>query len=278
MLDSNQLIRYSRQLILKDIGVEGQEKLLKAKMLVVGAGGLGAPALYYLASAGVGTLGVIDFDAIGLSNLQRQILYTTEDINKKKVDVAAERLKQLNPDINVVKYSKRLDINNIEEIISEFDVIIDAPDNFSTRYLVSDCCYFMKKPLIEGAVVGFTGILTTILPGESPCYRCLYPKPPRDGHVAGCADIGILGAVAGTIGSLQAMEAIKVYLGIGEVLSGRVLSFNGLDIGFNEIMLEKNKHCPLCGENPEITELHEYQMNYCASKVKSILKDSEEEE
>jgi adenylyltransferase/sulfurtransferase len=274
LLSENQIHRYSRQLILKEIGVEGQEKLQKAKVLVIGAGGLGSPALYYLAAAGVGKIGIADFDTVGISNLQRQILYSTEDLQKKKVDIAKEKLEKLNPDLCIDKYPIRIDADNIEEIIDEYDVILDAVDNFTARYLVSDCCYFKGKPLVEGAVLGFTGILTTIIPGKTPCYRCLYPKPPKEGAVPTCSDIGILGMTTGTIGSLQALEAVKVILGIGEILSGRVLVFDGLDMSFRELKLDKNLKCPLCGKNPSIKELVQYEMNYCASKVNELkLKD-----
>lgn len=270
MLNESGVLRYSRQLILKEIGVEGQEKLLKAKVLVIGAGGLGSPALYYLAAAGVGKIGTVDFDTVGISNLQRQIMYSTEDLRRKKVDVVKEKLGKLNPDVCIEKYPDRIDINNIEEIVDEYDVVVDAVDNFTARYLINDCCYIKGKPLIEGAVLGFTGILTTIISGKTPCYRCLYPKPPKGGDVPTCSDIGILGMTTGTIGSLQALEAVKVILGIGAILTGRLLIFDGLDMSFREIKLDKNLNCPLCGENPSIKELTQYEMNYCASKVNKV--------
>lgn len=270
MLNESGLLRYSRQIILKEIGIEGQEKLLKSKVLVIGAGGLGSPALYYLAAAGVGNIGTVDFDTVGVSNLQRQIMFSTGELQRKKVDVAKEKLENLNPDIKVDKYPVRIDISNIEEIVEGYDVVIDATDNFSTRYLISDCCFLMKKPLVEGAVLGFNGMLTTIIPGRTPCYRCLYPEPPKEGAVPTCSDIGILGMVTGTIGSLQALEAVKVLLGTGEILAGRVLMFDGFDMSFNEVKLERDKKCRLCGEQPSIRELFQYEMNYCAVKVKDI--------
>ncbi|HEX3030598.1 MAG TPA: HesA/MoeB/ThiF family protein [Clostridia bacterium] len=272
MLEENQILRYSRQLILKEVGAEGQEKLLSSKVLVIGAGGLGSPALYYLAAAGIGTIGAADFDAVSVSNLQRQILYSTDDFGKKKVDIAGEKLKKLNPDVNIIKYPRRVDIDNIEEMIEGYDIVIDATDNFTARYLVSDCCHLNGKPLIEGAVIGFTGILLTIIPGKTPCYRCLYPVPPKEGAVPTCADIGVMGMITGTIGSLQALEAVKVILGIGETMAGRVLFFDGLDMSFREMKLEKNKNCNLCGENPGIKKLSQYEMNYCANKIKNALK------
>lgn len=271
MLNENSVLRYSRQLILKEIGLQGQEKLQKAKVLVIGAGGLGSPALYYLAAAGVGKIGTVDFDIVGITNLQRQIIYSTEDLKRKKVDIVKEKLEKLNPDVNIEKYPVRVDVNNIEIIVDGYDVVIDAVDNLSTRYLISDCCYFKGKPLVEGAVLGFTGILSTIIPGKTPCYRCLYPKPPVEGSsVPTCSDMGILGMTTGTVGSLQALEAVKVILGIGEILSGRVLAFDGLDMSFREIKLERNKNCLLCGEKPSIKELAQYEMNYCADKITKV--------
>lgn len=255
MIDENNIPRYSRQLVLKEIGYEGQNKLLNSKVLVAGAGGLGSPVLYYLAAAGIGELGIADFDTVGISNLQRQILYSTKDTGRKKVDSAEEKLKELNPGVNILKYPYRLNSDNIEEVVRGYDVVIDAVDNFPARYLISDCCYFMKKPLIEGAVSGFEGILMTIIPDKSPCYRCLYPVPPEDGVIPTCNDTGIMGMVAGTIGSLQALEAVKVLLGTGQTLSGRILAFNGLDLSFREIEWKRKSTCPLCGEGPSIKEL-----------------------
>ncbi|MDK2800473.1 MAG: molybdopterin-synthase adenylyltransferase [Clostridiales bacterium] len=266
MLDRDQQLRYSRQIILKEVGYKGQEKLLNSKVLVIGAGGLGSPVLYYLAAAGVGTLGIVDFDVVGISNLQRQILHFSDDLGRKKVDSAEEKIKKLNPDVKVIKYPFRMNMDNIEELIQDYDVVVDAVDNFTARYLISDCCYFMKKPLIEGAVLGFDGILMTIIPDRSPCYRCLYPMPPQDGVVPTCNDTGILGMITGTIGSLQALETVKVLLGIGETLSGRILTFDGLNLSVREVPWKKRQACPLCGENPTIKELVEYEIK-CKSKI-----------
>lgn len=259
-LSKEQTLRYSRQLILNEIGLEGQQKLLKSRVLVAGAGGLGSPVLFYLAAAGVGTIGIADFDIVGISNLNRQTLHFTEDIGKKKVDSATDKLKKLNPEVNIIEHPVRLNINNIEDIVQKYDVVVDGLDNFPARYLLSDCCYFMKKPVIEGAVVGFEGILMTVLPDKSPCYRCLYPQPPKDGVIPTCSDTGILGAVAGTMGSLQALETVKVLLGIGQTLSGRILTFDGLGLNFREIEWSKKPSCPLCGERPEIKTLEEYEL------------------
>ena len=266
--DTNKTLRYSRQIILDEIGCAGQEKLMKSKVLVAGAGGLGSPALLYLAAAGVGNLGIADFDTVGISNLNRQVLHSTDDLGKKKTESAYEKIKKLNPDVNVVKYPFRLDIDNVEEIVSEYDVVIDAMDNFPARYLLSDCCYLMRKPLVEGAAVGYEAILMTITPGNSPCYRCLYPYPPEDGVVQNCSDTGILGMVTGTIGSLQALEALKVILGIGQTLTGRLLIFNGLDLTFRTIDLKRKDNCPLCGTNPKIIEIAEYSIK-CVNKAKT---------
>lgn len=266
MLNDDQTLRYSRQIILNDFGAQGQEQLLESKVLVIGAGGLGSPALLYLAAAGVGTIGIVDFDTVGISNLNRQILHFTDETGKKKVDTAEAKLKALNPEINIVKYPFRVNIDNIEEIIEEYDVVVDAVDNFAARYLISDCCYFLKKPLVEGAAVGYKGILMTIIPDKSPCYRCLYPTPPEDGVLPTCSDTGILGMVTGTIGSLQALEAVKVITGIGETLSGRILTFDAFNSHFREVPWKKRSNCPLCGENPTIKELIEYDVK-CKLKI-----------
>lgn len=265
--DTNNILRYSKQIILDGFGYEGQEKLKRAGILVVGAGGLGSPALYYLAAAGVGTIGVADFDTVTVSNLNRQILYTSEDIGKRKVDLVCEKILKLNPDISVIKHFSRIDINNVEEIIADYDVVIDATDNFSIRYLISDCCYFMGKPVIEGAATGYDGILMSIIPGKTPCYRCLYPMPPEDGVLPSCSDTGILGMVTGIIGSVQALEAVKIVIGLGETVSGRILTFDALTAGFREVKWARRENCPLCGKNPTITELVQYEIK---CKVKGL--------
>jgi molybdopterin-synthase adenylyltransferase len=267
VLDQEQTLRYARQIILKEFGAKGQEKLLQSKVLVIGAGGLGSPALFYLAAAGVGTIGIVDFDTVTISNLQRQVLYCNGDLGRKKVDAAEEKLNRLNPDMKIIKYSYRVNAGNIEDVIREYDVVLDCVDNLPIRYLINDCCYFLKKPLIEGASAGFEGILMTILPGQSPCYRCLYPEPPKDGVLPTCSDTGILGPVVGTIGTLQALEAIKVLLGIGKTLSGRILTFDGLGMEPRTVNWTKRPQCPLCGENPTIHELDEYEIK---CKIKNV--------
>ena len=263
---NEETLRYSRQMILDGIGHDGQTKLADAKVLVVGAGGLGSPALYYLAAAGVGFLGVVDFDRVSVSNLNRQIIHTTQDLGRIKTDSAAEKIMELNPSVTVKKYLTRIDINNVEEIIGEYDLVIDATDNFTARYLISDCCFFLKKPVVEGAVLGYDGILMTVIPEKTPCYRCLYPTPPEDGVLPTCNDTGILGMVSGIIGTAQALEAVKLILGLGSTVSGRILTFNALDTSFRDVPWKKRTQCPLCGENPTINELVEYQVK-CRPKI-----------
>jgi molybdopterin-synthase adenylyltransferase len=258
-------LRYSRQIILEEFGIEAQGKLENARALVIGAGGLGSPILLYLAAAGVGTLGIADFDTVALSNLNRQVIHFTEDVGSKKIDSAERKIKQLNPEITVEKFKRRIDANNIEDLIAQYDLVVDATDNFSSRYLISDCCFLLGKPLVEGAAVGYVGILMTIIPGQTPCYRCLYPEPPADGEVETCSDVGILGAVTGVIGSLQAMEAIKVITGIGEIMAGRVLFYDAISAEFTELKLNQSEDCALCGKWPTITELHEYVI-HCKTK------------
>lgn len=242
--------RYARQVVLAEVGARGQEKLLASSVLVVGAGGLGSAALYYLAGAGVGRLGVADPDTVALSDLHRQILYATSDIGRPKADAATERLKSLNPDVSVVTHRVRLDEGNVDSLVGGYDVVVDAPDNFATRYVVNDACWRARKPLIEAAVQGFSGMVMTIVPGKTACYRCLHPTPPSDGAVPSSADVGIMGMVPGVIGSLQALEAVKVLLGAGSTLGGRVMFFDGLEPRFEEMRLERDPACPVCGGQP----------------------------
>ncbi len=246
--------RYARQIILEGIGVEGQEKLKNARILVAGAGGLGSPVLSYLAAAGVGTLGIADFDVVSVTNLNRQILHYTEDIGRLKVDSAAEKLMKMNPELHIVKHPVKIGLHTVEKLVSGYDVVVDCMDNFTGRYLLSDCCYFKKIPIIEGAVSFYNGILMTVIPDKTPCYRCLYPTPPEQGAIPAPVDAGILGATAGVIGTLQALEAVKVVLGLGETVSGRLLVFDALKTDFRRIPWEKRESCPLCGKNPSLTE------------------------
>jgi molybdopterin/thiamine biosynthesis adenylyltransferase len=237
--------RYSRQIILKEIGLEGQEKLLNAKVLVIGAGGLGSPVLLYLAAAGVGNIGVADNDVVDISNLHRQIMYTTEDLNKRKVDIVKHKLKKINPGVIVQGYAEKVNEDNIGRIAACYDVVIDATDNMPSRYLINDYCYINRIPLVEGAVQGFIGMLTTIVHGKTPCYRCIYPISGKKQYT-GEGKPGVAGMTPGVIGSLQALEALKIILGIDGCLLGRVLLFNGLNLSFSEINIEKNKNCKTC--------------------------------
>jgi molybdopterin/thiamine biosynthesis adenylyltransferase len=254
-----QIHRYSRQMILPGIGGKGQRKLMEAKVLIMGAGGLGSPAAIYLAAAGVGTIGLADFDRVELHNLQRQILHKTDDLGRLKVESGRETLESLNPEVKVQTYSDRIVSANIREIIKGYDLVLDGSDNFPTRFLVNDACYFERKTLISGAILRFDGQLSTFKPhAGGPCYRCLFPEPPPPGMVPSCQEAGVLGAVAGVIGILQANEALKEILGLGESMAGRFLMFNALNLSFHEVKIAKNSNCPLCGENPKIKELIEY--------------------
>jgi len=254
-----QIHRYSRQMILPGIGGKGQRKLMEAKVLIMGAGGLGSPAAIYLAAAGVGTIGLADFDRVELHNLQRQILHKTDDLGRLKVESGRETVESLNPEVKVQTYSDRIVSANIREIIKGYDLVLDGSDNFPTRFLVNDACYFERKTLISGAILRFDGQLSTFKPhAGGPCYRCLFPEPPPPGMVPSCQEAGVLGAVAGVIGILQANEALKEILGLGESMAGRFLMFNALNLSFHEVKIAKNSNCPLCGENPTIKELIEY--------------------
>jgi molybdopterin/thiamine biosynthesis adenylyltransferase len=256
-----QLHRYARHVILDEVGEEGQEKLLAAKVLVIGAGGLGAPLLLYLAAAGVGTLGVIDDDTVELSNLQRQVIHTTERLGVPKVESAVAALAAVNPDVKVEAFGERLTAKNAAEIISNFDLVADGSDNFDTRYLVNDACYLAKVPLVSAALLRFEGQLSTFRAYEGadenrgPCYRCIFREPPPEGTVPRCEEAGIFGAVAGAVGSLQAAEVLKEILGLGDTMSGRLLLYDALGTTFRVIKVKRAPDCPLCGDNPTITDL-----------------------
>lgn len=264
-LTNEQIERYSRQIILPDVGGKGQEKLLNGKVLIIGAGGLGSPAALYLASAGVGKLGIVDSDAVELNNLQRQIVHSTKTVGRPKVESAKERLNAINPDVKVISYNLRITSDNIMDIIKDYDVVIDGSDNFPTRFLVNDACVIAKRPLSHGGIFRFDGQAITILPGESTCYRCLFPEPPPPGLVPSCQEAGILGAVAGIIGTIQANEALKYILGIGGLLAGRLLIFNALDSSFRQVNVPRDPDCPVCGKNPTITKLIDYEQ-FCQIK------------
>ncbi|MBU3758494.1 MAG: molybdopterin-synthase adenylyltransferase MoeB [Candidatus Omnitrophica bacterium] len=257
-LTSEQLTRYSRHFILPEIGEEGQKKLLRSKVLLIGSGGLGSPIALYLAAAGVGTLGLVDFDKVDLSNLQRQIIHTNDAIGTPKIDSAEKRIKAMNPDTKVVKYEVKITSANALEIIRDYDLVIDGTDNFPTRYLTSDACVFLNKPNIYGSIFRFDGLATVFKADEGPCYRCLYPEPPPPGMVPSCAEGGVLGILPGVIGLIQATEAVKILCGIGRTLVGRLLVYDALQMTFRELKLKKDPNCPVCGKNPVITSLIDY--------------------
>ncbi len=261
----DQIRRYSRHIVLPQIGGKGQHRLLQSRVLVVGAGGLGSPVCYYLVAAGVGVVGIADMDQVGLSNLQRQILHSTEDLDKPKVDSAREKLERLNPDVEVLTYREPVTHDNAMGLIRGYDVVIDCVDNFAARYLLNDACVLTGKPLIEAGVLRFDGLAMTIIPGEGPCYRCIFPKPPTGSDAPSCAEAGILGATAGILGTIQAAEAIKVLLGVGRTLSGRLLAVDVLAMTFTELESGQDAGCPVCGEEPSIQEILEenYELADC---------------
>ena len=250
-----QILRYSRHIILPEVGGAGQRRLLNARVALVGAGGLGSPAGYYLAAAGVGTIGVIDDDRVELSNLQRQIAHTTQRLGALKAESARTAWEGLNSDVRVIVHAVRLTAANIRGIIGDYDVVVDGSDNFPTRYLVNDACVMMKKTLISAAVFRFEGQVISIYPGEGPCYRCLFATPPPAGTVPSCQEAGVLGVVPGVVGTLQATEVVKAILGIGEPLRGRLLIWNALEMSFLTVQVPRNRECPVCGEHPTITDL-----------------------
>jgi adenylyltransferase/sulfurtransferase len=254
----DQLERYSRHILLPEVGGVGQEKLLNAGVLVVGAGGLGAPMLQYLAAAGIGRLGVIDADTVDLSNLQRQVIHRTQDVGVPKVESAARMIRDLNPELTVDAYQERITATNALDIITQYDLVADGTDNFPTRYLLNDACHFAGKPLVSAALLRFEGQLSVFKSHEGeghPCYRCLFPEPPAPGSVPSCSEAGVFGAVAGAVGTQQAVEILKEVLGIGESLSGRFMMYDGLYTEWRNIKLNKNPACPLCGEQPTIRDL-----------------------
>ncbi|MBI3088332.1 MAG: molybdopterin-synthase adenylyltransferase MoeB [Candidatus Omnitrophica bacterium] len=258
-LTREQILRYSRHLIMPEVGVQGQEKLVNAKILLIGAGGLGSPLGLYLAAAGVGKLGIVDFDTVDFTNLQRQIIHRTEDVGRLKVESAKERINAVNPEVQVETYNTRLSRGNVLDLITGYDLVVDGTDNFPTRYLVNDACVFQKKPNIYGSIFRFDGQATVFYPFKGPCYRCLYPEPPPPGMVPSCAEGGVLGVLPGVIGLIQATEAVKLIMGQGEPLIGRLLLYNALKMEFREVRLRRNPNCPVCGDHPTITELIDYE-------------------
>ena len=264
---NEQLERYSRHIILKEIGAKGQKKLLNAKVLIIGAGGLGAPAALYLAAAGVGRIGIVDADVVDLSNLQRQVIHTTNDIGKEKVESAAETMRAINPDVDVATYYQFVNSENILDLIADYDFIIDGTDNFSSKFLINDACVMAKKPFSHAGIIRFKGQLTTVLPGEGPCYRCIFKEPPPKDAVPTCKQAGVIGAMGGVIGSLQAMEAVKFITGVGELLSGYLLTYEALSMNFHKIKLPpRGRGCAVCSDAPTITELVDYELPTCELK------------
>ncbi len=270
-LNENQLERYSRHILLDDVGVEGQEKLLQAKVLIVGAGGLGCPAALYLAAAGVGTIGIIDSDSVEISNLQRQIAHFTLDIDLPKVESAAEKMRAINPDITVNTYQDYLCAANITNIISEYDFVIDGTDNFPTKFLVNDACIFRGIPYSHGGILRFNGQTMTVVPGKSACYRCSFREPPPPDAVPSCAQAGVLGAIAGMLGTIQAAEALKYITGVGELLINELLTFDARNMSFRKIHLARQESCPLCGEKPSITKLSDAEQSVCELKNEAVI-------
>src|SRR4051812_9558059 len=261
-LSNEEVLRYSRHLIMPEVGMEGQQKLKAAKVLCIGTGGLGSPLALYLTAAGVGTLGLVDFDVVDYTNLQRQIIHSTPDVGRPKLDSAAEKLRALNPYVDIRKFETRLTSANALEMFREFDVIADGTDNFPTRYLVNDACVLTGKPNVYGSIFRFEGQASVFATKDGPCYRCLYPEPPPPGLVPSCAEGGVLGILPGLVGVIQATEVIKLILGKGSPLIGRLLLVDALSMRFRELKLRKNPECPVCGENPTVTELIDYE-HFC---------------
>jgi molybdopterin/thiamine biosynthesis adenylyltransferase/molybdopterin converting factor small subunit len=260
-----QAVRYSRHIILPEIGGVGQRKLLNAKVVLIGAGGLGSPAALYLAAAGVGTMGVVDFDSVDLSNLHRQILHGHANIGRPKVDSAHDRIADVNPDVKVVAHTEALTSENAMEILGQYGIIVNGCDNFATRYLVNDAAYLLKKPLVDGSIFRFEGQATVFMPGKG-CYRCLFPSPPPPGAVPSCAEAGVLGALPGMIGIIQATETVKLILDLGEPLVNRLLLYDALAMEFREVKIRRDPECPLCGDNPTVKELIDYEV-FCGAPM-----------
>jgi len=266
VLTQEQRIRYSRHTLLNDVGEAGQIKLLESKVLLIGAGGLGSPAAMYLGAAGVGTLGIVDFDTVDVSNLQRQILHGTKDVGRPKVESATDRIHDMNPDVKVIGHREPITSDNALDIIRNYDIVINGSDNFPTRYLVNDACQFLGKPLVDASIFMFEGQVTVYQPADpangiegGPCYRCLYPDPPPPGEVPSCSEAGVLGVLPGIVGSIQAIEAIKLIIGIGEPLIGRLLMIDTLDMTFRTLKIGRNPECPVCGDHPTVTQLIDYE-------------------
>ena len=253
-----QVSRYSRHIIMPQVGSVGQRKLLESKVLIIGAGGLGSPISIYLTLAGVGTLGIVDFDTVDVTNLQRQILHHNDDIGRPKVESARDTLLAYNPDVNVIAHEEPITSENAMRIMAAYDVIVNGADNFPARYLVNDAAYMSGKPLVDGSILMFDGMATVFLPGEG-CYRCLFPTPPPPGEVPSCSEAGVLGMLPGMVGTIQATETVKLIMGVGKSLSGRLLIIDALDMEFRTVKIRRNPDCPVCGDDPTVTELIDYE-------------------
>src|SRR5579872_4960023 len=264
-LSKDEILRYSRHLIIPEVGIEGQQKLKAAKVLLVGAGGLGAPLGLYLAAAGIGKIGIVDFDVVDFTNLQRQVIHSTADVGRKKLDSAAEKMQGINPALQIVKHETALSSENALEIFKDYDLIVDGTDNFPTRYLVNDACVLLGKPNVYGSIFRFEGQSTVFAYEGGPCYRCLYPEPPPPGLVPSCAEGGVLGVLPGIVGTIQAAETLKLIIGKGDPLIGRLLLFDALGMKFRELKLRKNPECPVCGDHPTVTKLIDYQ-EFCGTR------------
>lgn len=254
-LSEEQITRYSRHILLKEVGGKGQKKLLEGRVLIIGAGGLGSPIALYLAAAGVGTIGIADADEVDLSNLQRQVIHTTPDVGKAKVLSAKETMLAINPELTVNTYETWVSAENIAGLIADYDFVIDGTDNFAAKFLINDACVLAGKPYSHGGILQFDGQTMTVKPGESPCYRCIFPEPPPKDVIPTCSRAGVIGVLPGVLGTLQATEAIKYLLGAGDLLTGRLLTYNALRMRFREIPVKKSAKCPICGDHPTITEL-----------------------
>ncbi len=261
-LTREELLRYSRHLILPEVGPSGQEKLKAAKVLLIGAGGLGSPAALYLAASGVGRIGIVDFDAVDLTNLHRQVIHGTPDVGRSKLDSAAESIQAINPNVEVVKHEAMLTSENALQILKEYDLVVDGTDNFPTRYLVNDACVLLGKTNMYGSIFRFEGQATVFCAPNGPCYRCLYPEPPPPGLVPSCAEGGVLGVLPGVIGLIQATETVKAILGVGEPLIGRLLLYDALSMSFTEVRIRRDPECPICGDRPTVTALVDYDQFY----------------
>ncbi len=274
-LSNDEILRYSRHLIIPEVGMEGQQKLKAARVLLIGAGGLGAPLGLYLTAAGVGHIGMVDFDVVDFTNLQRQVIHATADVGRKKLDSAAAKMQAINPHVEITKHETALSSENALDILKDYDIVVDGTDNFPTRYLVNDACVLLGKPNVYGSIFRFEGQATVFAYEGGPCYRCLYPEPPPPGLVPSCAEGGVLGILPGTIGLIQATETVKLILGIGEPLVGRLLLYDALGMRFRELKLRKNPECPVCGEHPTVTKLIDYQQ-FCGVPKQEPVQEKQE--